>query len=326
MEPRPYYEIVRDELRRHIEARHLPRGVVLLEGPVATLLGVSRGPVKRAFELLAEDRLIHRFNGRGYLVGPPDEKQIPKRLDLRTLGLQVSVNIQTDIQRASWQKIYGEVARSVVSCLPFGTYQISEAAICEYFRVSRTVVRDVLNRLDHDGLIEKDRWSHWTAGPLTVRDVVDHFEMRRILEPKALVFAAAKLADGELLAMQDRLDRAVADTSRLDQEHLDELEQELHEGCVLRVANRRLAAAIRQSHLPTIINRLFGTLIGLHEASDILREHRTVLENLVLKAPRAAAAALEAHLEADEVRTRAHLKVLSVFPEPDIAPYLSRVH
>ena len=33
------------------------------------MLGVSRGPVKRALELLAEDRLIRRFDGRGYLVG-----------------------------------------------------------------------------------------------------------------------------------------------------------------------------------------------------------------------------------------------------------------
>ena len=202
----PYYEIVRDELSRNIRNGRLSLGVVLLEGPIATLLGVSRGPVKRALELLAGDGLIHRFEGRGYLVGPSGAKHPPKRVNLLTMDLDVSGEIQAYAQRATWQRIYGEVAESVVDCTPFGTYKISEAAMCEHFDVSRTVVRDVLARLNHDGLIEKDRWSHWTAGPLTARDVNEHFEMRRILEPTALAIAAPHLDRGDIAAMLRRIE------------------------------------------------------------------------------------------------------------------------
>ena len=79
----------------------------------------------------------------------------------------------------------------VVACRPFGAYKISESVMCSHFDVSYTVVCDVLNRLNHDGLIEKDRWWHSTAGPLTSRDVKEHFEVRALLEPAACVRTAA---------------------------------------------------------------------------------------------------------------------------------------
>jgi putative spermidine/putrescine transport system substrate-binding protein len=319
---RPYYEIVRGELSRNIRKGSLPLGVVLLEGPIANLLGVSRGPVKRALELLAEDGLIHRFEGRGYLVGPSDARLRPKRLNLPTLNLDVSGDIQAYAQRAAWQRIYGEVAESVVACTPFGAYQISEAAMCQHFDVSRTVARDVLARLNHDGLIEKDRWSHWTAGPLTARDVNDHFEMRRILEPAALPIAA-NLGREIIEAMLRRVEDAAALGDRLTVDQLDLLERDLHESCISNVANRRLAAAIRQSRLPEVINRLFGRHVGLHEVDRVLAEYRGILDHLLKGSRREAAAALEAHLDAGKLRTRARLKVLSVFAIQPIAPYLS---
>ena len=44
---KPYYEIVRDELARNIASAKLWPGLVLLGGPIATRLGVGRGPVQR---------------------------------------------------------------------------------------------------------------------------------------------------------------------------------------------------------------------------------------------------------------------------------------
>lgn len=320
---RPYYEIVRDELSRNIRGGGLPLGVVLLEGPIATLLGVSRGPVKRALEMLAEEGLIHRFDGRGYLVGPPGAKHAPKRMNLLTMDLDVSGEIQAYAQRATWQRLYGEVAESVVACTPFGTYKISEAAMCEHFEVSRTVVRDVLARLNHDGLIEKDRWSHWTAGPLTARDVKEHFDMRRILEPTALLIAAPHLDRDEIAAMLRRIDSAATAGRPPTGDRLNQWERELNECFLSGVANRRLIAAIRQSHMPEIINRLFVTHVGLHEVDQVLNEHRAILGHLLASSPGEAAAALERRLDAAKLRTCARLKVLSVLASQRVAPYLS---
>jgi putative spermidine/putrescine transport system substrate-binding protein len=316
---KPYYEIVRDELARNIAAGKLWPGVVL-EGPIASLLGVSRGPVKRALELMAEDGLIRRFRGRGYLVGGRKDTAKPNRVNLLTLDLEVSGEIQDYAQRATWQKIYGEVAESVVACTPFGAYQISEAAMCEHFEVSRTVVRDVLGRLNHDGLIEKDRWSHWTAGPLTARDVQESYEMRRLLEPAALRLSAPSLERGEIEAMRERLQSA---RCAADADSLEDIERDLHETCLIPVPNRRLIATIRQNRLTDVINRVFATHIGLHENEAALKEHDLVFAELLNGNGQGAAQALELHLLAAMERTRARLKVLSVLNAREMAPYLT---
>ncbi len=90
--------------------------------------------------------------------------------------------------------------------------------------------------------------------------------------------------------------------------------------------NRRLAEIVRLSQLSHVINRLFGTYIGIHDESGMLSEHRLVYDHLILGDGTGAEAALRHHLDADHGRARARLKVLSVFGNPEIAPYLVRVH
>jgi hypothetical protein len=51
-----------------------------------------------------------------------------------------------------------------------------------------------------------------------------------------------------------------------------------------------------------------------------------VFDHLLLHDAEGAATALRYHLEADHQRSRARLKVLSVFDAPDVAPYLTRIH
>jgi putative spermidine/putrescine transport system substrate-binding protein len=320
---RPYYELVRDDLARNILNGKLRPGVVLLEGPIATLLGVSRGPVQRALELMAQEGLVHRFNGRGYLVGAASSGLEPIRVNLLTLNLDVSGDIQDYAQRAAWQRIYGEVADRVVACCPFGAYKISESVMCSHFDVSRTVVRDVLNRLNHDGLIEKDRWSHWTAGPLTSRDVKEHFEIRALLEPAALRQAAGSLASHELREMKVRLDQALRAPRSITPAEIERLERDLHEACFAGAANRRLISAIHQSRTSDVIDRLFARQVGLHEVEAMLREHGIVLDHLMAGDLDSAAGALALHLGRAMQRTKARIKVLSVLADQQAAPYLT---
>ncbi len=77
------YEIVHDVLREHIRAATLPTGLVLLEGPIADVFEISRAPVQRALQMLEAEGLIHRFDGRGYLVGSRGKAPSPIRSDIR---------------------------------------------------------------------------------------------------------------------------------------------------------------------------------------------------------------------------------------------------
>src|SRR5258708_786634 len=81
------YQRVESVLRETILGGRLPEGVVLLEKPIAGILQTSRAPVQRALRMLETAGLIHRFDGRGYLVGPAAGGSKPLRRDLRAFDL-----------------------------------------------------------------------------------------------------------------------------------------------------------------------------------------------------------------------------------------------
>ncbi len=321
-----YYEIVRDVLRRNIALGHLPGGTLLFVAAVADRLGVSRPPVRRALELLARDGVVRRSKGRGFVVANGARPEPSKRINLHTLPLEISGALGGSVGRASWERIHDEVEAKVFACSPFGTFQISEAALGEHFRVSRTVIRDVLNRMHGRNLIGKDRRSHWTAGPLSARMLDENHEIRRALEPRALAAALARFDRVELAAMRERVQQAIALREQADQSTIDRLEADLHVRCIDGLRNRRLVDAVRQAQVSLAVNRLFGLYIGFHDESDMLLEHRLVFDHMILGDTKGAEAALEHHLDADHMRARARLKVLSMFGEPEIAPYLTRIH
>ena len=195
------YEMVEEVLRQNIVGGHVPPGLVLLEGPIAALMQTSRAPVQTALLRLEAQGLVRRFNGRGFMVAGPGETPEPARIDLREVGLAIPKAIDDALQnRASWERIYETVENDVAACLVFGRYRLIEAELAEHFNVSRTVVRDVLGRLQERGLVEKNQSSHWIAEPLTAQSIREHFALRRILEPQALISAAPLLDRARLAA------------------------------------------------------------------------------------------------------------------------------
>lgn len=324
--PPKLYEVVHDVLRDHVVWNRLPEGLVLLEGPIADIFEVSRAPVQRALKALAEEGLIDRFDGRGYVVPAKRGDTTPLRIGLREAGLVLPREAGLAMQaRASWERIYEEVETAAAGAVAFGRYRFLEMDMAAHFSVSRTVIRDVLARLQERGLVEKDARSHWVAGPLTATAMREFYEMRRLLEPAALLQAAETLDRDELARMRDRLIEAERRHPDIAEETVHALEQDLHQRCVLRIENRQLIQVIRHSQLPLVTNHMFHRYLGVPAHSPELLEHRLVFEHLLNGAAAAAAAALEAHLTHALQRSLGRLKVLSVFPEPAVPRYMTRV-
>ncbi|MDR3475064.1 MAG: GntR family transcriptional regulator [Devosia sp.] len=319
------YEIVEAVLRHNLIGGMLPPGLVLLEGPIAKLLQTSRAPVQRALLALEADGLIHRFDGRGFLVAGQGIAAAPLRTDLASFDLDIPPEIDPTLQnRASWERIYAAVENDIAACLIFGQYRLIEAELADHFRVSRTVVRDVLSRLHERGLVRKTPSSHWIAGPLTARSIRDHFSLRQILEPPALLSSAARLDRAMLTGLHERF-RAAEQAPGFTEADLEVHATLLVDTCILVTPNRLLAEMIRNNLLPVVaVERLLRQL-GLPAERAAVTEHRLVVELLLQNAVDAAANMLSTHLREAENRAIAQMKIISVIPEPaSIAPYLTR--
>jgi DNA-binding GntR family transcriptional regulator len=320
------YELVERALRANIASGRLSPGLVLLEGPIAALLQTSRAPVQKALQILEADGLIHRFGGRGYLVGRAAASPQPLRIDVRRLGLAIPEDVDEALQsRGSRERISAAVEESVASCVIFGEYRIIETEIAHHFNVSRTVVRDVLGRLQERSLVRKNQSSHWIAGPLTAQSIKEHYDLRRILEPAAILAAAPRMDREHLSAILHRA--AAAETIDTDGTVTwEDVEAAFIEHCVLTAPNERLVATIRHNRLPlAAVNRLLAQL-GLPIDRAAIAEIRLVLELLLRDAVRSAAEFWRDHLDMETQRSIARLKIVAVIPEPkSLAPYLTPV-
>lgn len=320
------YEIAEAILRDNISAGLLPKGLVLLEGPIAEILHTSRAPVQRALARLESDGLVHRFSGRGFLVGPPGKGIEPDRTDIKSLGLAFDHHADALQSRSSWARIYNEVEHDVAGCVIFGEYRIIEIELANHFKVSRTVVRDVLSRLQERGLVRKNQSSHWIAGPLTAQTIKDHFALRRMLEPAALKSGAGSIDRDRIVGLYERMTALEASQPVDHLEKLEEVQAHMIEHCVLGPTNERMRELIRNNLLPvTAAERLLRHL-GLPDDSTAITEMRLVVELLMRGAVEAAAAMLDTHLDASMKRMIAQMKIVSILPGPSVtADYLTRV-
>ena len=317
----PLYEMIRRSLARQIAAGSLPSGLVLLEGPIADAFQVSRAPVKAALRLLHEEGLVQRFNGRGFMIPGRSE---PLRISPREAGLQLLADGQADLPpRAGWERIYTEAEGAIGGALAFGRFRVLEARMATHFRVGRTIVRDVLSRMQERGLITKDARSHWIAGPLTAGALREYYEIRCILEPAALLMAAPRLDADELRRMRGRVTAAMQRDHALLPDIMRSLDEDLHIHCVQRNGNTRLSEVIEDSHLVLFANHTFLRHLGVPEAVPELAEHAVIYDLLLQGNPDAAAAALRAHLDRSLDRALARLMVLSVIPMPKLPPFLA---
>lgn len=312
-------------LEQHLLEHRLPPGLVLIESTLAEAFRVSRAPVQMALKRLHEAGLIQRFEGRGYVVPAPDGQQVaPLRTNPVLVGLDVTLSGETadETARSSWARISTEVQREIEAAGPFGRFRISESLMADHFKVSRTVVRDVLGRMHERGLITKDERSHWLIGPLTDRGLQDMYEARVVLEPAALRLAAPTLDRAMLTEMLARVERARTQLPRVAPDLLERIDHDLHVTCVQNIENRFLVELIQRTQASLTASHMLTRLLEWGIESGSITEHALVFEALLQGATEAAAAALKMHLERSLERARTQLKVVSVIAVPPLAAYL----
>jgi len=272
---------------------------------------------------LEDENLIHRFGGRGYLVGRAGSRVTPLRRHAAKLGLRISDEIDSALQnRGLWERVYDEVESAVAACLIFGDFRIIESELGNYYGVSRTVVRDVLGRLHERGLITKTQSSHWVAAALTAQSVRERFQLRQLLEPEAIRLAGDRM-DFDQIGRVLHSERG-RDAGNLGPSHWIELDHALMDHVLLRAPNVHLIDLIRQVRLPLAAASRALTKLGLPEDEVAANEYLMLFELIGGRAIEAAATYWRGHLVALAEKNLARLKVVAVISDPPIGvPYLT---
>ncbi|MGY4828288.1 GntR family transcriptional regulator [Sphaerotilaceae bacterium SBD11-9] len=200
----------------------------------------------------------------------------------------------TDIEQRIYQSVFEGV---LTQRLTPGT-KLPEAALCELFAVSRSVVRKVLQRLAHDHIVElrPNRGAVIAApSPEETRQI---FEARRALEGALLELAVRNATKADLAALRRQLADEHEAMHRFDQPSWARLASSFH----LRVA--ALARnPILERYLAELISRC-SLIVALYEPPGNAHcehdEHAQIVDHIEKGDTRRALHAMDAHLRALE--------------------------
>jgi DNA-binding GntR family transcriptional regulator len=184
---------------------------------------------------------------------------------------------------------------------------LREGRLAARLAVSRTPVREALQRLTREGLIGQAHGKGVAVSVLDARDLEEVYEIRLALEPAAAALAARGASPSELAALRAVLEQAEA-ARESDPRRLAALSARFGDLVSEAGHNRRLAALIRQ-HRDGIL-RAEGTTLGHPgRAEKALAEQRALLAAIEARDAEGAARAAREHLdEARRLRLQLHFE------------------
>jgi len=153
--------------------------------------------------------------------------------------------------------------------------QLSLLELAARYGMSRTPVRDALNALAQEGLVEViPRRGYFVSG-VTVRDVEDAFQLRLILESATAELAAPRISETEIERLSRLSRRYIAGDIESYRMFLDE-NREFHLSIARATGNRLLAEAVER--VLDHVQRFLVLRLDLStDADEMLAEHRLLL-------------------------------------------------
>lgn len=173
-----------------------------------------------------------------------------------------------------------------------GGQVITEQRIAEQLGVSRTPLREALQRLEGEGMVEKGSGRSYQVRKVDFQEYMQSFKVRLLLEPEAAALAVGRIRPDDLCAVR----REIEALRELPFEHTDRhwhSDDDLH---------RLIGAHCGNVVLFRIIERLRVTT-RLHESEDMrqkvdkdLEQHLAIVEAMAAEDGPKVREAMRAHI------------------------------
>jgi DNA-binding GntR family transcriptional regulator len=179
--------------------------------------------------------------------------------------------------------------------LPGGTPLI-EAQLAETFAVSKTPVREALQRLAQTGLVDITPIRGASVHAITRAEIKDIFELRLTLEPLALSQSIPNLSDNELTFLDKQLQQARRALQKRDWQTLSKVNAAFHETLVSGSGNALLLNWLKSLHERRRLISLQGWQLDNRSLKE-WREHKSILVAVKTKDVKVAVKRLKHHIE-----------------------------
>jgi DNA-binding GntR family transcriptional regulator len=175
------------------------------------------------------------------------------------------------------EEIYDRVRADIVHGELRPNQRLVEVELAERLGVSRTPVRETLQRLMFEGLVQRSR-GRWVVHEHSPEEIRSIYEVRAAIEGYAAFLAAGRATASELTALEGLYppgDAAVA----LGPDVQVELNERFHDGVIAAAGNARLVQLSRSSRR-YYFNHRIARRYDAEETGRSIEGHRRILAAL----------------------------------------------
>lgn len=194
-------------------------------------------------------------------------------------------------------KAYAAIKEAILSVRFEPGMPLIETDLAQQLGISKTPIRDALQELEREGFVTRILFKGTLVTDVCVKDIVEVFQLRAVLEGLAVRLAAPLFADRELDEIDEYLTIAEAALAEGNLDLCSENGRKLHYAIIDKseADSPRLAPIIRNlddhvRRFRILSDRISGRL------DKSLVEHRRVLDALHQRDPLAAEQAMRDHL------------------------------
>lgn len=198
-------------------------------------------------------------------------------------------------------KVYGEIRRKILSNQLTAGTRLKEDAWAKKIEVSRVAVREALNRLFGENLVEFGEKGGYFVKSMTADDIKAIRELREILELGALRLTFEKIEPKHIEELETICDDF---TSMVQRGYLGgacEADVKFHETLILAAKNDKLTQAYNNSNIPLFHQKLGNNQTHMDDYELTDQEHRQIVAALKTKDLALAEQTLSRHLIRGEV-------------------------
>jgi DNA-binding GntR family transcriptional regulator len=207
------------------------------------------------------------------------------------------------------EEVYGALYSRLMSHDISPGDRMSVDRLVRDFGVSQTPIREALSRLEAQGLVVKAHLIGYSAaGQMDGARFAQIYEIRLLLEPFAAEKACEHMADAEIKALRKLAGEMRAPRggeSKLAYDQFARLDARFHDLIAAGSGNELIRQTLASLHIHTHLFRLFHHASA---AADAVVEHQDIIDAIVRRDGKAAAAAMRRHIKQSQSRFSAYFQ------------------
>ncbi|NPV54453.1 MAG: GntR family transcriptional regulator [Firmicutes bacterium] len=210
-------------------------------------------------------------------------------------GYADEISIGIEDRKVLHERVYAALRQQILNGKLAPGERVLEAKIARRIGISRTPVREALQKLETEGLLIRLRSGGLVVAENSRTDAEELFEVRIALETYMGRLAAERIQEKDLRRLEQIIAYTRASLEHRDLDRMVSLNTEFHDVIARACGNRKLANMISnlKEHILRYRKR---TLMDLDEAKRSLEGHIKILESLKKRDAQQVAQVMEQYL------------------------------